>query len=180
MLGHKPEKLPDRSGLADRLNQLNRQNVATVTSWPKLLREEFRGMLDASLPTIAQTLDGIAEQHFNRPASDADRAASKATAPQFAALLAGLFEQDRIADFVPSFVVRAHLAAGVRWDKTRRYRENDFHDFSHAVAALPYFDYFATERSLAHLISTQLKLDRRYRAQVVKTSDELLAVIATL
>jgi len=77
-------------------------------------------------------------------------------------------------------VIRANLAAGIRWDKTRRYRENDFHDLSHAVAALPYFDYFATERSLAHLISTQLKPDRRYRSQVVKTSDELVAVIGKL
>lgn len=178
MIGQTPEKLRDRSGLAEKLNQLNQQHAATVTSWEKLLRDEFFGMLDVSLPTIAQTLDGMAEQHFNRPASDADRAVSKATARQFAAVLGHLFDKKHLGDFVPSFVIRAQLAAGVRWDKKRQYRENDFHDFSHAVAALPYFDYFATERSLAHLISTHLMLDRVHRAKVVKTSDELLAVIA--
>jgi hypothetical protein len=177
MVGQTPKKLRDRSGFAAKLNQLNQQNAATVTSWEKLLREEFFGMLDVSLPTIARTLDGMAEQHFNQPASEADRAVSKATARQFAAVLGHLFDKKQLGDFVPSFVVRAKLAAGVRWDKKRQYRENDFHDFSHAVAALPYFDYFATERSLAHLISTHLKLDRVYRAKVVKTSDELMAVM---
>lgn len=178
MLGKMPGKLRDRSGLAEKLNCLNQQHAATIRSWPKLLSDEFRGMLDVSLPVIAATLDGVGEEHFNRLASDEDRAASKATAPKFAAILAALFEQDRVADFVPSFVVRAYLAAGVRWDKTRRYHENDFHDFAHAVAALPYFDIFATERSLAHLVTVPLKLDRRYRAQVIKTSGELLAVLA--
>lgn len=180
MLGQPPRKVADRSPLANELNRLNEQHAATVTSWPKLLSDEFRGMLDTVMPKIAESLDVLAEEHFKRRATPEDQAASKATAPKLAAVLAALFEQDRIGQFVPSLVIRAYLAAGVRWDKTRRYRENDFHDFAHAVAAMPYFDLFATERSLAHLITVPLKLDQRYRAKVIKTTQELLAEVAKL
>lgn len=177
MLGRAPH---DRSGLAEQLNQLNEQYAATVTSWPKLLSDEFRGMLDSAMDKMAESLEVIAEEYFKLPANAEDKAGAKATAPKFAAILATLFEQDRLGDYVPSLVIRAYLAAGVRWDKTRRYRENDFHDFAHAVAALPYFDLFATERSLAHLITVPLKLDRMYRAKVVKTTAELLAEVGKL
>jgi len=71
LLGYKPRKQHGRSGLAEQLNQMNQRSAATVTSWIKLLHEEFRCMLEVSLQTIAQTLDGIEEEHFNRPASDA-------------------------------------------------------------------------------------------------------------
>jgi len=177
MLGQAPERVRDRSPLASELNRLNEQHAATVTSWPKLLSDEFRGMLDTALPAIAEVLDKLAEEHFRRRATADERAASKKSAPKLATVLAFLFEQERLGDFVPSLAIRAYLAAGVRWDKTRRYQENDFHDFAHAVAALPYFDLFATERSLAHLVTVPLKLDQRYRAKVVKTSEELLATL---
>lgn len=74
-------------------------------------------------------------------------------------------------------MIRATHAASVRWDKKRQYRENGFHDFSHAVAALPYFDVFATEKSLAHLTSNDLKLNTRYGTKVVKTTAELIGAL---
>lgn len=177
MVGQVPVGLRDFSALAEGLNRLNGENAAAAKSFEGLLSNEFRGALDVSMDAIARALKENAQEHFGRLATAAEAEDAKKLAPKLAEVIARLFEEGRIAANVPTLVIRAYLHAAVRWDKTRQYKNNDFHDFSHAVAALPYFDLFATERSLAHLVSSQLKLDQRYGCVVVKTSAELLAAV---
>ncbi len=56
--------------------------------------------------------------------------------------------------------VRASLHAGMRWDKERKFKPNDYYDFHHATTALNYCDYFLTDGALHFLVTRpQLNLE---------------------
>jgi hypothetical protein len=50
------------------------------------------------------------------------------------------------------------LHSGMRWDKERKFKPNDYYDFHHAAAALSYCDYFLTDGPL-HILITRPQLD---------------------
>ncbi|MCI4679080.1 hypothetical protein K9U33_10525 [Rhodoblastus acidophilus] len=50
------------------------------------------------------------------------------------------------------------LHSGMRWDKERKFKPNDYYDFHHATAALSYCDYFLTDGPL-HVLITRPQLD---------------------
>ena len=62
----------------------------------------------------------------------------------------------KITTELPIFTIMPGLHAAARWDKERKFYNNDLHDFQHAAAALPYADYFFTEKNLAHLITQKM------------------------
>ncbi len=49
--------------------------------------------------------------------------------------------------------IAAGLHAALRWDRKRKYKRNDFNDFHHAIAAIPYCDFFLTDHGLRHLVA---------------------------
>jgi len=66
------------------------------------------------------------------------------------------------------------MNAVARWNKDRKYKDgNDTFDFLHVSSALPYFDYFFTERELSTMIK-QRKLDEIYNCKVSSNIDEIL------
>jgi hypothetical protein len=54
--------------------------------------------------------------------------------------------------------VGVSLHSGMRWDKERKFKPNDYYDFQHATTALSYCDYFLTDGPL-HILITQPQLD---------------------
>lgn len=56
---------------------------------------------------------------------------------------------------------------------------NDWFDWSHAAAALPYCNVFLTERGLAHRLRQELKADVQYDCEVIGTLEEALAHLHT-
>lgn len=80
----------------------------------------------------------------------------------------------------PSFSIQPELYASIRWNKDRKYVDgNDTIDFLHASAALPYFDYFFTERELATIIK-QRKLDEKYSCVVESSQEKIIALLNTM
>ena len=65
------------------------------------------------------------------------------------------------------------LHAKLRWNKTQHYKQGDFDDIGHAASALPYYDYFFTERSLHNMIK-ECKYDKKYNCEVVSNTKETL------
>ncbi len=56
--------------------------------------------------------------------------------------------------------VGASLHAGMRWNKERKFKPNDYYDFHHATTALNYCDYFFTDGALHFLVTRpQLNLE---------------------
>jgi hypothetical protein len=76
---------------------------------------------------------------------------------------------------LPSAYVQASLHASKRWNKEQAFKENDHYDIDHAVAALPYFDAFFTEKSLTTAIKQKhLQLDQKFKCHVACNVDDMI------
>jgi hypothetical protein len=60
-------------------------------------------------------------------------------------------------------------------NRGRQFTGNDLHDFGHATAARGYCHYFATDRSLCHLVVN--KFDQRCETVVVAAPRDLLGLL---
>jgi hypothetical protein len=91
------------------------------------------------------------------------------------------FRTGKISDRLPTLRIAASLHAGVRWDSTRKFKCSDSADFRHAAAAVPYFDYFLTERSLNHLLSDgNLKLRGYFPCVTLPDVSSAVSVLTSL
>lgn len=68
---------------------------------------------------------------------------------------------------LPGFVIRNELYSAYECDPTHTISTNDWQDWQHASAALPYCDLFLTEGRLAHQLTKMLSLDTKYQCRVV-------------
>lgn len=152
--------------LAERLNNLNVENAKETKSRKQLETEEFSGALQAYLPVLRNVIRRILNSEYQGPPDQPDEALIEKAASQIGGMICEAFRLTRLKNNFPTFTIRAALATSVRWDRRRKYKSNDFHDFGHAAAALPYFDIFATERSLRHLLVTDLKFDARFSTAI--------------
>ena len=81
--------------------------------------------------------------------------------------ICNFFRLKKVGNAMPTMQISAALYASVRWDKKQKFQNHDFYDFRHAAAALPYCDYFFTEKRLAHLVTqNQFSYDKKYKCQV--------------
>src|SRR5690606_13081889 len=84
-------------------------------------------------------------------------------------------KNDTIGDFLPFIYIQLCLHTMMRWDKKRNFKSNDLEDFLHAASALPYYNYFFTEKPLTILLkSNQFKLDRKYNKEVLYDVNEII------
>ncbi len=163
--------------MAEKLNYLNAAHSGDFRSFKQLHIVEFSGFLDFYLPNIIGVFQSLYEnKHGVQPAAD-QIAAFDRSGRQWASLLQESFRKNKLGEHLPTIVIKSGLAAAVRWNRIRKYKANDFYDFGHAAAALPYFDFFATERSLHHLVTTELNYDEKYGAVVYHDPSQFLAAI---
>ena len=72
-----------------------------------------------------------------------------------------------ILDYLPNIFINVCIHTLMRWNKERKFKANDLYDFQHARAALPYFDFFFTEKSLQHLVMDKpYELYKKYNCTV--------------
>ncbi|WP_264524024.1 hypothetical protein [Flavobacterium sp. N502536] len=89
-------------------------------------------------------------------------------------MIYNLSKLKKLDDELPSYRIFPEMNAAARWNKDRKYKDgNDTMDFLHVSSALPYFDYFFTERELSTMIK-QRKLDEIYNCKVSSNIDEIL------
>ena len=89
-------------------------------------------------------------------------------------IISDTLKQKTSRGMLPSFEIRAGVHAAIRSDYNRKYKKGDVDDVNHATVALPYFDYFLTEKSLAHLITTKpLRYDQLFGCTVLSSADAL-------
>ena len=99
----------------------------------------------------------------------------------FANLIYHAFRLNKLTSELPSLRVSAGLHAALRWDKTRKYKRNDLHDFHHAVAAIPYCDYFFTEHSLRQLLAHNgLRFSELFPCQTISSVADSLKALSRL
>ncbi|HJP93521.1 MAG TPA: hypothetical protein VJ875_16295 [Pyrinomonadaceae bacterium] len=160
--------------LADKLNREIKEHDQKALPFGELHLHEFRGGLELYLPTLEKIFSHLYENEIGVSPSEDTR---QQFAPQLINLLVEALRTDKIGRQLPTLIIRAGLHAGVRRNRGRQFTGNDLHDFGHATAALAYCDYFATDRSLHHLVVNELKFDQRYETPVVAEPWDLLAML---
>lgn len=86
------------------------------------------------------------------------------------------FKTRTLGRLLPSVSIRTELYTLYErdHDKKEPFTNNDWFDWNHAAAALPYCDMFFTEVHLAHLLRTELKADQQFGCEVIGTMEEAL------
>lgn len=164
-----------KHGAAERLNALKPDPTTHFKSLSATYWSEVRGTLDAYLPQLGD----VWKYMFSRAGGDPADITPEQLERSSAYLRAALYNAAKkrgVKNAIPSLHIGATLYANLQWDKQRQYKSNDLFDFDHAEAALPYGDAFATDSSLASLI-TRSRLAEDYSCAVLTSCSAILSWI---
>ncbi len=169
---------PKRPSLADSLNRGKFEHAHENISFQEMFLSELAGILDIYKSEFPRIMAIIYKQKTGNSATENEINNSKSGRLLFN-LIYNLFKLGKAKDKFPTIGVLAGLYAATRWDKTQKFEDNDIHDFRHAASALPYADYFFTEKGLAHLITQKsTEYDKLYSCNVqskIKGASEALS-----
>jgi hypothetical protein len=173
-------RLPPPSDIAPDLNDGKFSHTHEFKSFRDLYLTEVQGTLDACRPAFCNVAQQMYQNDTGNSMTDEDRGDDKP-----GGAIAGLVYQcichNKAAGYFPTIRLMAGFHAVVRWDKQRKYKTNDCADFRHAAAAIPYFDYFLTERSLNELLSNgNLKLRDQHKCITVSNAKDALQALEPL
>jgi hypothetical protein len=172
-----PEELNSRwDAIANNLNREIKKHDVKAQPFSELHLQEFKGGLELYIPTLKKIISRLYKREMGVAAPEETPQDLEQVA-MLVNLLVEALRTGKIGRQLPSLIIRSGLHAGVRRNRGRQLTGNDLHDFGHASAALGYCDYFATDRSLCHLIVNELKFDRRYETAVVAEPRELLGIL---
>lgn len=161
------------------LNEGKFANLHEHNSFKQVFQSEIAGILDVFKPDLADLMRHVYELQFGRPPDVSD--GSDDGGRMFANLIYHAFRLNKLTAELPSLRVSAGLHAALRWDKNRKYKRNDLHDFHHAVAAIPYCDYFLTEHSLRQLLGHNgLRFAELFPCQTISSVADSLASLSQL
>ena len=174
--------LIEMTPVSDKINQGKFAHADQINSYKKAFMVELVGILDLYKPRMNDIWCEMYKNETGKDISVEDKNfLLKSSSDPLGALILLAFEKNRITTQLPTWRVGTSLHAMYRWDRNRKLKPNDLYDFDHAKAALPYFDYFFTERSLKNLVTTkQLSLDKIYSTQVVSDEKEAIEVLSKL
>lgn len=134
-------------------------------SFKKMFMSEIAGSIDANRELIVEVLKYKYEKDTGNTLSSND---IKTNDGQLICnMIYNLFNLNKIGEELPSFRILSGLHAATRWDKKQKYKDNDMHDYRHAAAAIPYCDFFFTERALTNLTTQNLlAYDKLYNCNI--------------
>ncbi len=157
-------KFPD---ISQELNEGKFSHIKDHKSFKQLFIGELAGLLDLYKPDFQDLMVYLYKSETGQSLS-ADEISSDNSGRMVANLIYHAFRLNKIKSELPSFRIGAGIHAAVQWDKGRKYKPNDIHDFQHAAAAVPYCDYFLTEANLRHLVCDKnLKFDALFRCKTI-------------
>lgn len=140
--------------------ETNRQNQIyrnELKSYEGTYDIELRGAIEVVGDVAADVIGELASKAAGRPLSAAPEERAE-TVKMCRNLLYHAMKKPEHRLALRTLHIGVALHAGMRWDKERKFKPNDFYDFHHATAALSYCDLFLTEVPL-HQLATRPKLD---------------------
>jgi len=151
---------------AERITAASRAEAPKVKSFKAVYLAEIRGSFKVHEKELCAAFAEIhsATRPTERPAKAENfQSDSRIIVNAFT----NLFRFGKIGTAVPTAQIVAGLYAAVRWQRQRAFRVEDFYDFYHATAALPYCHVFLTERFLGTLLTRPpLELSGTFRTTV--------------
>lgn len=153
--------------------ELNKHLHSTEHStFMKMYLAELSGTIEAYTETIRSTFKSVVDNKAKKNNIPIPTQDTPDIQPILNLIYHG-FREDKMSLYLPSLDIQAMLHAKLRWNKTQRYKQGDFDDIGHATSALPYYDYFFTERSLHNMIK-ECKYDEKYNCKVASNTKEVL------
>jgi len=166
--------------IAEQLNEGKFSHTHEYLSFKQLFLNELAGILDLHKPMFAELWAHIYESDTGKTITS-EEAAQADAGRVMANAIYNAFRLDKIKAEFASFRVSAGLHAAVRWDPKRKYKTNDLHDIHHAVAAIPYCDFFLTEHSLRHLVGDKnLALSSFFKCKTISDASEAVSALSHL
>ena len=162
--------------ISDQLNRGKVEHQHENNSFKQLFLSELWGVLDLYKPYFTDIMAYISEKDTgHRSGAQENQAAGQMVAN----MIYGAFRLNKLTKELPSLWLGAGFHAAVRWDRNRKFKANDMPDFRHAVAAIPYCDFFLTERSLRHLVGDKnLRLEALFPCKTFSDSSSAAEALA--
>ena len=160
--------------LAAFISDQNRLHADEIVSFQRAYRVELHGAFVAFEPVLQEAL----AQHYEtltgaRPSEEDLAHFDQIPLPTFFYNACSVLKLHRR---LPSFHLQAALHARMRLEKGRQFKPNDFADFGHAVAAVPYCSFFLTEASLSHILgSPLLRIQEDFGAVIFSSAPQAIA-----
>lgn len=153
--------------LSERTNRQNAAHKDELRSFAQTYDIELRGVVELAGDIAADVICELAQKeagHDLFPTYD-ERAS---TVNMCRNILYHALKKPDTKSALRSIHIGASIHAGMRWDKKRQFKPNDYYDFEHATVALGYCDAFFTEKPLHYLVTRpQLDLENVNGCEVV-------------
>ena len=166
-----------RSDLIDRLNKGKDENQSWKT-YREVFMHEVAGVLDVLRNDFEQIWMHLFEVDYGETVPKEVIQRLKGV-DMLTNLIYQAFNRGKIARELPFINIRATIHAQYRYDKARKFKENDLEDIGHTAWALPYCQYFFTEDNFAAII-TQTKMDSYYNTTVLSKENEIVEMLSKL
>jgi hypothetical protein len=164
--------IPKFRDITEELNEGKIRYASECKSFKQLFSSEIAGAMEVLEPNFEKALIYMFEKEMGYKPSEEEIEKSD-QGKLFTNIIYNLFKKNKLGHHLPSVVIGAGLHASVRNDIQRKYKANDLMDYRHAQAALPYFDYFFTERNLKDLILRKnIGFHKKYDCQVLSEPKE--------
>lgn len=160
----------------DVLNELKEKNKGKHIEYEDILRSELFGLLEFFEKLVNECMDEMFYENGGKVIPvDKEQIYKDKRESLFSFLVS-----PNSRTMFPTFYIFAELFSMAQWNKDRKYKDgNDTIDYLHASVALPYFDYFFTERELAAVLR-QRKIDAAYSCIVESKSSRVLEILGGL
>jgi hypothetical protein len=172
MIGDKEAPVFDFKDLASEANEAIAKFSGEIQSFKQVYAKEIEGILNHYMPVARAILEDMSNRGAGVTAriSDAER---KELERQLLSFFVQALPKTEIARLFPTPHIHALCHASVRWDKKRRLKGNDFYDFHHAAAAVPYCDVFLTENPLRALLEqNHLQINQDFDCRIISSISE--------
>lgn len=156
--------------LSNETNENNSIYKDELTSYTRAYDIELRGMIEVMASVAADIIESKAT-NLSTPTAQ-ERAQ---TIKSCGNLLYQALQKPEVKCILRMIHIGVSIHAGMRWDKARKFKPNDYYDFEHAAFALAYCDVFLTEGPLHHLVTREhLNLHKINNCSVISDIEEVV------
>jgi len=164
----------NRTSVAEQLN-LGKDEHQNWRTFDELFMHEVAGSIDAIRDDLAKMSEYIREEG----ACDESIRKRFGSVEGLCSEILLAFAQNKIGRELAHIHIPSKLHTQFRFDKPQRYNANDLDDIGHSAWAIPYCDYFLTERKLADLIR-KTQLDSLFGTIVISKQQDIIEALSKL
>lgn len=168
--------------IADKLNDGKFKHTDEAKSFNQMFLNEVGGIIDAYRDDLADMMSYMYSQETGvTETEDELKQHRNETKRLMGNAIYNIFRLNKVTVEMASINILSSLNAAVRWDKQQKFQDNDFYDFRHATTALPYCDYFFTEKRLMHLLTQKsLSFDKLYECEIQSNVNKVITTLKGL